>query len=255
MGGKAGSGKSTLMKYVHADKRTREALRTWAGERKLVTASFFFWNIGSALQKSHKGLLRSLLFDVLEQQPYLIPSALPGLCRAALADPTAPLSEPSFAELNKAFLSLLKEQSDLLRICFFIDTIDEYEGDHADLVEVLANLSSSTSVKIVLSSRPIPACVEAFSNYAGLRLQDLTYDDIHFYVEDNLGRHPNMERLKNRNPTAAVQLVPEICSKASGVFLWVKLVVRSLLQGFRNHDRISDLRRRLEELPADLAKL
>lgn len=255
IGGKAGSGKSTLMKYIHGDERTKIALRTWAGERELVTASFFFWNLGSELQRSHKGLLRSLLFDILAQRPYLIPTTLPGLCRTALADSTAQLSEPSFAELNKAFFNLLEQHSNLLRICLFIDGIDEYDGDHADLIEVLVSLSSSTAIKIILSSRPIPACVEAFSKYASLRLQDLTYDDIHFYVEDKLGRHPNMERLKSRSPTAAILLVSEICSKASGVFLWVKLVVRSLLQGFCNHDRISDLRRRLEELPTDLAKL
>src|SRR6266536_4115208 len=50
--GKAGSGKSTLMKYIHHDPRIKQALSVWAGGHELVTASFFFWNLGSALQKS-----------------------------------------------------------------------------------------------------------------------------------------------------------------------------------------------------------
>ena len=41
-------------------------------------------------------------------------------------------------------------------------------------------------------------------------------------------------------------------SKAKGVFLWVFLVVRSLIAGLTNADRITDLRRRLRLLPADL---
>lgn len=84
--GKAGSGKSTLMKYIQGHPKTRRDLQLWAGDKELVTASFFFWNLGSALQKSHNGLLRSLLLDVLERHPYLIPSIFPELCRAALAD-------------------------------------------------------------------------------------------------------------------------------------------------------------------------
>jgi hypothetical protein len=122
--GKAGSGKSTLMKYIQHDIRTQRALRLWAGQNSLVTASFFLWNLGSALQKSQIGLLRSLLFDVLDRHQGLIPSAFPGLCRSALAKPTATLSEPSFPELKKAFLNLVNQQNNSLRMCFFIDGID-----------------------------------------------------------------------------------------------------------------------------------
>jgi hypothetical protein len=39
------------------------------------------------------------------------------------------------------------------------------------------------------------------------------------------------------------------------VFLWVKLVVRSLLSGLGKHDDVSDLQRRLRLLPTDLEKL
>lgn len=46
-----------------------------------------------------------------------------------------------------------------------------------------------------------------------------------------------------------------IVVKASGVFLWVDLVVTSLLAGMRLGDRIQDLQRRLDELPPDLEKL
>ena len=44
-------------------------------------------------------------------------------------------------------------------------------------------------------------------------------------------------------------------SKASGVFLWVDLVVASLKAGMEFGDRIADLRTRLEQLPPDLRDL
>lgn len=43
--------------------------------------------------------------------------------------------------------------------------------------------------------------------------------------------------------------------KASGVFLWVRLAVSSLLEGMKFGDRVLDLRRRLESLPPDLENL
>jgi len=47
-------------------------------------------------------------------------------------------------------------------------------------------------------------------------------------------------------------LLSKIVTKAEGVFLWVTLVVQSMLEGIGNEDRISDLERKLEMLPAGL---
>jgi hypothetical protein len=58
-------------------------------------------------------------------------------------------------------------------------------------------------------------------------------------------------RLESRNPS---ELVEEIISKAAGVFLWVVLSVRSLLEGLQNYDGIGYLRQRLRELPEDLQR-
>jgi hypothetical protein len=39
--GKAGSGKSTLMKFLVSDPRTKFTLKIWKGEQKLFTAPLF----------------------------------------------------------------------------------------------------------------------------------------------------------------------------------------------------------------------
>jgi hypothetical protein len=81
--GKAGSGKSTLMKHIFDSHRTRKDLATWAStsetddHRPLCFATFFFWNSGTPEQKSQMGLLRSLLYQVLRTCPNLIPVILP----------------------------------------------------------------------------------------------------------------------------------------------------------------------------------
>lgn len=78
--GKAGSGKSTLMKFLCKDGRTKKFLQNWSGGRKLVMAQFFFWNAGTAIQKSQEGFLQSLLYEVLNQCPELVSAkfVLPG---------------------------------------------------------------------------------------------------------------------------------------------------------------------------------
>jgi hypothetical protein len=75
--GKAGSGKSTRMECIVNHPDTNWYLSRWAGESKLCSAAFFFWNSGTVQQRSQSGLLRSLLYDILRKCPELIPVVLP----------------------------------------------------------------------------------------------------------------------------------------------------------------------------------
>lgn len=75
--GKAGCGKSTLMKFIQNDVRTRDALQQWAGTDELVTASYLFWAAGTPLQKNQEGLLRALLYPILKRRRDLIPRLFP----------------------------------------------------------------------------------------------------------------------------------------------------------------------------------
>ena len=253
--GKAGAGKSTFMKFVSEDARTKDSLSSWAGEDSLLMASFYFWNLGSRLQKSQIGLLRSLLYHVLDARPDLTAHILPDLYRAAVAGKDERLNQPSHAELKKGFHNLIMQRFARVKICLFIDGLDEYEGNHAELAEFLASIPRESCVKVLLSSRPIPACVEIFSDCPKLQLQDLTYNDIRLNAVDKISDHPQFRRLGAENETQTSRLIDEIVAKASGVFLWVIIVVRRLMDGLQNYDRLEDLRYRLEGLPTDLEEL
>lgn len=78
--GKAGSGKSTLMRYLSGHVQTFATLQKWGDGRRVVTASFFFWNSGTEMQRSQEGLLRSLLFEVFVKCPMLIEKMCPTRC-------------------------------------------------------------------------------------------------------------------------------------------------------------------------------
>jgi hypothetical protein len=79
-------------------------------------------------------------------------------------------------------------------------------------------------------------------------MQDLNSSDIEKYVKEKLESHAKLRISK----TVLATLADEVVYRASGVFLWVFLVVRSLLEGLQNADREIDLQRRLETFPKDL---
>ncbi|KAF2111531.1 hypothetical protein BDV96DRAFT_526639 [Lophiotrema nucula] len=255
--GKAGSGKSTLMKSVVLNKDTKSHLQSWAGNQQLTQASFFFWSPGTQLQKSLEGLLRALLADLLKQCPYLIPNVFPDLCRQIAAGGNSGRAleyGTSLVELKSAFRKLLKHSKGIIKICLFIDGLDEYSGDLADICAFFIDISTSpgSPIKLVISSRPWVVISDAFQRFPGLRLQDLTRPDIELYVSDKLNGNSGMKALIAWQPTVIADFSALICERASGVFLWVVLAVRSLLDGLTYGDRISELYERLESLPTDL---
>ena len=221
--GKAGSGKSTLMKFIMGHPKTEQYLKLWAGSKKLVTASFFFWHAGTSLQQSQEGLFRSLLYEVMHQCPDLISK----VCSSKLSR-FEPFRNKAISwtpgELWQA-ISQLKDQSSVhARFCFFIDGLDEYDGDSADIVGVIDSLRAWPEIKLCISSRPWNEFTDAFSRPSDpdLALELLTKSDVIRYVVDTLTSNPHFEKLDREQ----LDLVSEIVKKAQGVFLWVVLVVK-----------------------------
>ncbi|KAH0538897.1 hypothetical protein FGG08_004553 [Glutinoglossum americanum] len=263
--GKAGSGKSTLMKHIFDDQRTHKYLSFWARnafpqEAPLCLATFFFWNSGTKEQKSQMGLLRALLFQVLEQYPDLIPVTFPAIwarrySRAVKSIPSVSTESWSLRGLSAALKTLLQQTSLPLNICFLIDGLDEFGGDHEDIADLFKDAANSPCVKACLSSRPWVVFEDSFRDCPSMRLQDLTRRDIVHYVTDRFHRNSAFQRLEAKDPGPALALIHEIVGKADGVFLWVRIVVKSLLDGIRNLDAIPDLWMRLRLLPRELEPL
>jgi hypothetical protein len=155
----------------------------------------------------------------------------------------------------EALKALIKQNVKQLKLCLFIDGLDEYEGDPTDMADLFTDIVDSDNIKVCLSSRPLVPLEYAFKSSPNIRLQDLTHYDIKLYVTDKLHGNRRFQQLAAKEPVQAPALINEIVEKADGVFLWVVLVVRSLLIGVNNRDEMDDLERRLVELPSDLLAL
>ena len=227
------------------------------GDKELVFAKFFFWKPGSSLQKSLTGLFRSLLHDTLEACPELIPVVLPEQWAQVKSMPWQTQTDVRFRkeQIRNAFIRMIEHRDYLVKhcFCFFIDGLDEYEEtiqeDYLDMVKLLSGWTAAApeAVKICVSSREYNVFLNYFSKERRICLQDLTRPDMERYIRDKL-RDMDIEAEK-------AILIKKIADKASGIFLWVALVVKSIREMLSDGYGLFALEQELDSLPGELEKL
>ena len=266
--GKAGSGKSTLMKHIWLHSRTQEHLEAWAGNKKLLKGAFFFWASGSEEQRSLDGLFRSILFTILSHDKSLIPQIFPQCWENSqfVAHSVSGITRPNIIEA--AFITLLgKAANGGYRICLFIDGLDEFEAaDRESYWELAIRLGewadcSDGDVKLCVSSRPYAEFQDIFRasrspSRIQIHLHQLNKVDIERYckktLSDKAEECPNLSKIIEQHGR---DLAEEIASRAEGVFLWTVLVIRIVISEARRGGSYQDLRRKLEETPGEMDKL
>jgi hypothetical protein len=125
-------------------------------------------------------------------------------------------------------------KDDQMKLIFFIDKLDEYEGKLSDIINLVDNLNKNHGpyLKICLVSRPWIEFEDAAFGKDDpwkLDLHTLTENDTMQYVNDLLGKiklYLDLMKHDYRCP----DLVLAIVNATRGIFLWVKLVVSSLLK-------------------------
>ncbi|KAK0739016.1 hypothetical protein B0T21DRAFT_409406 [Apiosordaria backusii] len=251
--GKAGSGKSTLMKFVSHHPELLHHLKVWSRDQPVTLASFYFWASGTAMQASPEGLFRSLLHQLLDQNRHMIPKLSPRAWESACLFGDSELAV-DMAELRIMLGNAIQEISHSSKVCLLIDGLDEFNGDPDDLLDTIQEFMTHP-IKVCVASRPWLVFEDAFCRKPQLLLQDLNRRDIEEYTKSSFNSNRGFKRLQVREPHFAQQLTENIIDKAQGAFLWVCVVVTSLLAGMKNDDRIRDLQRRLDDLPPDLEDL
>ncbi|KAK1760560.1 hypothetical protein QBC47DRAFT_355731 [Echria macrotheca] len=253
--GKPGSGKSTLMKYLCCHDKTKEYLDAWASPKSLVIGKFFFWKPGSPLQKQLRGLVRGLLYSLLSESPDLIPLVFPKHWAATLVYPQIVFE--SHDEIQQAFLALIRRDDvyEKQRFAFFIDGVDEFEGNHAEMVEWLISwtVSRPENVKVCVSSREWVVFQEAFKSFPNLRLHEVTRPDIMKLVRDRLGNNADFSKLAQ--PKNMDRMFRQMVDKSDGVFLWVSLILRDIEEGLLSGDDLAQLEAKIDSLPNELGDL
>ncbi|KAF5609295.1 heterokaryon incompatibility protein het-E-1 [Fusarium subglutinans] len=225
-----------------------------------LMASFYFWNPGSHLQKSQEGLLRNLLRQCLEQNPKLAPKIFPrrwALLKLFGRQALKVIPPWTWEELLEAFsaLDIMAGRDRDFNLAIFIDGVDEFDGKHDRLIDLIKLLHSRSSIKICVSSRPWNIFEDAFRCNPSLRLEDLTRNDMSMFISGNLDKNQAYRDLRNAFPTGASQIQGAVLEKAQGVFLWVSVVVRAILEGLTEGDKLSDIQGMVDELPSDLSKM
>ena len=240
MSGKLGSGKSTLMTHILDNQRTKQLLSTLVGTCELHLLSYFCWRPGVVLQRSAQGLLRNLLYQLVQR--------IPDFARTVLDDSsTRNGTTPIWTQrrlVEVLVRVLLAGRTSRFRI--FIDGIDECDDeDIEDFLRTISVLSNHDNFKLCVSSRPEARLSSTFSNCPYLRLEELNQLDIFDYVRDSLRGYSSDD--------AGVETMTElILRRAEGVFLCAALVIQSVLRGLASGDDKQLLLQRIHDTPNEM---
>jgi len=262
--GKAGSGKSTLMKHIINHEKADVLLEQWATSLRcrLIKANFFFYRVGESFESTREGMVQSILYQILSKIPDWIPLVFP----SRFSSQTNPLVENSSwtwknRELFEAMSRLADQvEAESICICLFLDGLDEHKDFHEQeaLMDDLANLLRSKHVKICASSRSRDIFM-ARLGLSGHRivLERHTRSDLRRFIANELNKSGNFRKWQILDSVGCRNFVEEVEEKADGVFLWVYLAMKQLraeLSTCGNPEdlELADLRDRLRHLPDNL---
>ena len=219
--GKPGSGKSTLMKYFK-----RSLLEREQRERQIVASFYYSYREGEE-QTNHCNMLRSVLYDILNQNEEFF-FHYQSYYRQAAQRSGYP--EWSYECLKGVLLSLTKNHPVSERLYLIVDAMDESEdGKRIDVIKFLCQLCAtkgSCVVKAFVASRPVVGLSgRSAMNHKMIRLQEVNYADILKFTESFLA-DPELDL----PPDIARPASEYITGNAQGVFVWVHLVREELLE-------------------------
>ncbi|KAI0186407.1 hypothetical protein EV127DRAFT_346190, partial [Xylaria flabelliformis] len=230
--GKPGAGKSTLMKFLLG--KLRNQIRQ-AGNQEILI-SFFFNARGDDLEKTTTGMYRSLLLQLLEKRPdlrYVLDSIRIGHVWTT-------------ASLKSLFEEVLQGLGDTSLLCL-VDALDECE--EAQIRDMVTFLSDPGVIpnrfRICFASRHYPHITLNTGLSIILENQTGHSRDIESYLRS---------ALVIEDGSLAEKIRCDLQEKASGVFMWVVLVVDILNKEY-DAGREHVLRERIKQLPGDLHDL
>lgn len=239
------------MKYLLEHDRTAKLLHEWASPLNKVTVhGFFFWAAGNEKESSQIGLLQSLLHQILLEHPELAEQV------EAFRDHTSNPGRPwTHRELQHALHTSVAEVTRSNGLAFFIDGLDEFQGDVGDLIDTLNELNRLPRVKLCVCSRPwnvFHSTYGSTNDELCLDLPKLTRNDIDTYIGGRLESLPGFKRL---TPADAHEITVAIRDKAEGVFLWVTLVVNRLRNAIGELYTAREMLETLQATPSELDTL
>ena len=167
-----------------------------------------------------------------------------------------PILEWRLEELRDIFSSFLLRAAKDTSIRIFIDALDEAGEDHAqDLLSYVHELNT----EIHASNAPISLCFSCrkypfFARNGGLEIcvDDENHKDIEAYLVAELRRLLDQETI---DETVLNVLQADLAKKASGVFLWVYVMVPFIAKQYNDGEHLDAIRGKLDQIPSDLSHI
>lgn len=141
------------MRHVAESKKTQKLLERSGGEW-IVISFFFDFRAGLGIPNKLEGMLRSLSYQLVKRVPNIENSCYEELL----------LERPGSIDLQSymdTMCDMIKSAS--VKVCAFIDGLDEFGGSSTDLLQTIYALEDRASLKICLASRPEPAFEHALA--------------------------------------------------------------------------------------------
>ncbi|KAJ1325412.1 ankyrin repeat domain-containing protein 50 [Microdochium nivale] len=237
--GKPGAGKSTLMKHAHS------RFQSHLFSDHLVIA-YFFNARGTTLEKTLLGLLRSIVYQMLQDDNIYSHSAL------FLREKQMITQESDWqwrlSELQALVRFVTVQLSpDLRPLLILIDALDECDtSDVRDVVQFLESLS----VRSDAGGLPLRICLSS-RHYPSIHMKRA----VELKVDGMPGHQADIAKyITERIPERNISMEAEITKRANSVFLWVVLVVTVLNKAY-DEGRLEAMQKALGGVPNDLDKI
>lgn len=250
--GKPGSGKSTLMKKIY-----KSIDENKSGEH--VKLAFFFHRRGNALQQTPIGMFRTLLHQLLSQVPRFAGTFHDLWKQKKKWELESEQGwEWRFEELRDAFFSSLVAAAKSYRIIIFVDALDEAGNASREIVQYFhslnkACLNTAVSTKICFSCRHFP--IFAVKNAVQICLEDENQIDIENFAREELERTLDTIASESNPDEDVDNLTKLVTEKASGVFLWVTLMLPQVVKKYNAGESFNKIRETLKNAPANLGEV